>query len=1195
MSRHSQQGSALLIVLGFLSFMVVSAVTFSIWMRTERVPSSALRRTVANRYLVKAALAQAMSRVDDAIRSHASPGAWNTNNQSSAYHDGSGNAYDWWESRVFMPPDPEGKDTTPNDPDSRYAPVTKTVSVLNLEALGYLPPPIINDVRFLSRSSWTAKWDYFNFDAGRYAFCAVNVSDMLDINKIAANSPRTSAAAARFDPQGDGDKKPPASRFSLAYLFRNWNGNNFSHPNASGMSAFDKFVHTARKGWAEAPLVSLMDYNLSVGTDNSLRPLWSPFAMFIEPDGNYNGGRYFHQGGRESDNEYVKGAERQPFVTDSWFPQTKPPTGTYVDLSQHQPFKTGMKKGGKLTLREVTGNGVMDNDFWEKMQRETTMFCPVDNYTLFDYLDEDNLPLSLAIPCAERVPMIAAIGPVRNELDVTFEPFPATPREENDGKIKRKIHEAKIKVTSPALSTTIIYPFKDDGRDNGSYEAEAFLRLIFVATKPGEDRPEIESNLRSDVFANKFHPLKKDWPDMDDKKFELEDGSAEGVTRQAEKGCLLLTQRDVKTYSPDDDIVDSSTPNTAGNNKKIAKMLKLGMEKSFEPEVILQKIESVELNEKGAEIPESKKTTYKIPLRPFGRDGNLITGDPDAEISEEEFKVLRECKIKPYLAVWVRLKDGGDTVDMVPASFLDDQVLNGIDNSDARSPEVLGGDRQRPFMRFASDMTFTFAEIEAGKTAPDKKTWADTSCYSVDPRFNWAPENWLFNVPGYELVNANDNWYNLVFKDEDGSGSVVQTLVKAEFGFNGWGDRARDPFLFVSNSGYLQSVGELAFLPRVSAIDNSKSGASSSSVLGVDGGGDMGYDGKMRTLDEGDETKKVDTMPCARAAWKSYQSYRSNPDGGTFEFGANLYRRGLVNGPQGFYVNPFTHSDEVMLAAIANTPINYWVAGTNTSVKTVPTKFEVGEKNPIFCDMSTSVMSGEDVEKIATFLRHRFEDLACMLQIPPSPTIADIYAIQKIWEDMFDAMDWGGRMSNNDSSYTVQDLYEDLVAYINSGSGDYKNDYKTMYKADNGYFALNGFVIGNKPNISLMSDFKKLPHKDELGCSADPLRGEKGKGAAATQCWEKLHDIDRMFLHSYWRDCFANKQQLFLIFVRAESTALGGAGEGTPAQQGGRAVALVWRDPGAPTGADVKENEDGIYQEVRHPHKMRVLFYRQFD
>ncbi|MBQ4199929.1 MAG: hypothetical protein II649_08595, partial [Kiritimatiellae bacterium] len=85
------------------------------------------------------------------------------------------------------------------------------------------------------------------------------------------------------------------------------------------------------------------------------------------------------------------------------------------------------------------------------------------------------------------------------------------------------------------------------------------------------------------------------------------------------------------------------------------------------------------------------------------------------------------------------------------------------------------------------------------------------------------------------------------------------------------------------------------------------------------------------------------------------------------------------------------------------------------------------------------------------------------------------------------------------------------------------------------------------------------------------------------------------------RDCFANRQQLFLIFVRAESTALGGTGEGTPAQQGGRAVALVWRDPlpvvedNRQLGPATYEDDGTSYRNDRHPHKMRILFYRQFD
>jgi hypothetical protein len=133
---------------------------------------------------------------------------------------------------------------------------------------------------------------------------------------------------------------------------------------------------------------------------------------------------------------------------------------------------------------------------------------------------------------------------------------------------------------------------------------------------------------------------------------------------------------------------------------------------------------------------------------------------------------------------------------------------------------------------------------------------------------------------------------------------------------------------------------------------------------------------------------------------------------------------------------------------------------------------------------------------------------------------------------------------------------------------------------------------GGAPSVEL--DISQATHQDEY---ADPLYyyNDKRTPSRTPATGDYICDADRMFLHSYWRDCFASRQQLFLIFVRAESTALGGTGEGTPAQQGGRAVALVWRDPEAPAQYDVQEREDTLYQERRHPHKMRILFYRQFD
>ena len=252
-------------------------------------------------------------------------------------------------------------------------------------------------------------------------------------------------------------------------------------------------------------------------------------------------------------------------------------------------------------------------------------------------------------------------------------------------------------------------------------------------------------------------------------------------------------------------------------------------------------------------------------------------------------------------------------------------------------------------------------------------------------------------------------------------------------------------------------------------------------------------------------------------------------------------------------------------------------------------------------------VKGKDINRVATFLQHRFQDLASMLALPANATDSEvIYAYQKAWEDLFDILDWSGKLGE-ESSYTIQMAYDHLRDYYNGGGAG--NDYRGRYTEKNGYPALNKFAKGQGKGLDVTFTLvpEKAIYKNELSYSADPLQAEgdyeDGK-KKSTDFYGDLYDVDRMFLHSYWRDCFANRQQLFLIFVRAESTALGGTGEGTPAQQGGRAVALVWRDPEPPTGQNVDEKEgviniqtSGKYdrRSERHPHKMRVLFYRQLD
>ena len=1152
MNRHSQKGSALLIVLGFLSFMVVSAVAFAIWMRNERLPSSALRRSVASRYLVKAALAQAMSRVDDAIRSHPYPGAWNTNAQATAYRDGNNCAYDWWESRVFMPPDPEGVGTTSGNPDSRFAPITKTVSVLNLEALGYLPPSLVNDVRLLSRASYAAQWEYFNFDAGRYAFCAVNVSDLLDINKIAADSPRTSAAAARPE---SSNANPPPSRFSLAYLFRSGD-NKFANP--SGQSTFDQLTHTRISEWAAAPLVSLMDYNLAM-EDKQAGKLYSPFNFFISGKTKRSG---FYGGGRTS--EGVAGAARQPFVTDSWFPRSEYETSLNLrDIAQYQPFL----QGERSSLREI--DSALTTDFMRKMRDDGHVFSQQDTYMLYDYLDLDSVPMSLAMPCAERVPMVTALGPARQDLQVEFQESGEPQVQEVSETERWKIYDVKVKVTTPQISSGLVFPFvKGSGEDNRSYEVQAFMQLVFVDEGENADPDKPVVPLRSDGFADLRPKKKADWKEAGDKQYRFPVG-------QGDPNSLIVTSFGTDTWQPrveePRDVYKTDGWKRLGGSEP--------REETILKRIEVYKVTKSEANPQGTE--EKTGERYQIVLRPLKPDGLSLADISTDPMEEADFTALcGKIKMRPYLMTWIRVKDGDDTVDLVPAMFTDDNQLNGFDNDNIEDRRVFPfgisnpDEKHMPVLHFPSKLLLTYADVKEKKVSTSTE-WKYRACYTVDPRFNWAPENWWYEKEEPSL----QKWYNRVFE----TGGILDDLVKEEFPDvagtdNPRGDRARDPILFVSNLGYLQSVGEMAFLPRLSAMNNS----SQPDCLLRDGA----YDGAIRDRDEKQDCAR--TMPCARAAWRSYQNYRTNADPNAFEFGANLYRRGLVNPQQGFYVNPFTQDKEVMLAAFANTPLNYWVAGTNYNArgKSKVTAF----RNQDVFDADSSFRA----DYLAEYMMHRYEDLSRMLKFRGGAmTRARSYMMQKVWADMFDALDWGGRLKQGK---TMNEIYNELANYYDDNGGGNASSYENTYKEQNQYSDLNWFVTGGGvPGIEL--DTSLAVHGAE---PADPLsyyanNKNSDQSFRTPTSGNYICDVDRMFLHSYWRDCFASRQQLFLIFVRAEATALGGTGEGTPAQQGGRAVALVWRDPEAPPGADIVENDGSVYQPERHPHKMRVLFYRQLD
>ena len=115
---RGRSGSALIIVLGFLSFMVVSAVAFAVYMRTERLASSGFHRSASVRQMVKAGVANVIAQIDAAIGDDPYPGLQMGGSSGGDF------GLNHWRNCLFMP--------------YKYAPADETVPVIPLEGLAYL-------------------------------------------------------------------------------------------------------------------------------------------------------------------------------------------------------------------------------------------------------------------------------------------------------------------------------------------------------------------------------------------------------------------------------------------------------------------------------------------------------------------------------------------------------------------------------------------------------------------------------------------------------------------------------------------------------------------------------------------------------------------------------------------------------------------------------------------------------------------------------------------------------------------------------------------------------------------------------------------------------------------------------------------------------------------------------------------------
>ena len=1076
----SHRGSALLVVLGMLSFMVISAVGFATYMRSARLPSSYLRRNVVARQLAKAALAEAMEFIDFTIGNNPGPGVGTKTSTSSvratALGLSTGEKYNYWYHNIFI--------GTNGWMDVQLGEKPPTISTLTLEGLAYIPPPLVNEARRYSRRSIGGQWRNLSFDAGRYAFCAIDVSNCFDVNRVQANTRRDSGA----------------NRVSLAHLFEN--SDHTGYNTGFTPQKWDDFMQqygNLRKPTAstpgmvqdnKVPFISIADINLAMYAAYGQS---SPFTFARYVSGDYQNGFYCTQSQFTSEAEAIKNLQ---FVTDSFFPPV--PESVYLDQ-----INEALDELGESSITEIYDLNSSDGQFFSNIDDDDApndvsykevrdmsstvinavnsrrkLLSKLDLCCLYDYLDGDSVPVSLAIPCVERVPSVIGIEQkLKPQMTLECEDSGwqdkggSDTEKEYEKTLTGKMNKFAQTLRMTTLKVQTVFPFLRAAPSG--FNVDACIRLWF-SSSPTLDKLRGYTYIRP-TDKNAF------------------------TTTEYKDGIINLACDRAATISGTTPTDAESAIQTVSLNFASASSIDV-FDHAFT--VKLKKV--VPVDDDGNEDENSAKVTVEtdgtianfVPLKSdeSGMDENYsdqskfvtLMGKAIEEVTDPA-GVTEVDDMYLHAAVFVRITDqDGKVVDMVPATLADDGYQNSAPGLSGAAAKVLGTllGTDGALMHYSASSTATGVSVKfspAGFSGDWQPTLEPSVLYCADPRFNYAPEDWY--IPNGTSSLSKDSW--------------LSTCGAPTLGSNDY-----DIFFGVSNCGYLQSVYELAYLPRLSpkfVYENKDLGILKNISLD---------DSKRSFVSSEADTQFSQTTP--KVNWSTYSPFDKGSSAADQR--DNFEKLGIVSLPSGFRVSAASTSVDNFMAAVANTPISWELAGTNAN----------------------NVAGGEKGMEVETFNRQ--------------------YA--------FNAM--------NNSALISWDKLNDVAAELQSAmtsSTDSSNSSKKEETED------------ETPNVDLaFSDLTWYDSSNPNSLFGVDLGSNSSSGST------KIHDIDRKMLYGFWHDSFTSVgQQLFLIFVRAEPMMMGGGSVGqTPPQLGSKAVALVWRDP------TKSQNDDT-------PHRMRILFYRQFD
>ena len=1119
-----RRGSALLIVMGMFAFMIVSAVSFSVYMRSSRTPSSFVRRNALTRQIVRAAMARAIDEVDTAIGNDPFPGFGKNHVDRPAASSTGGNALglqnDDWVGRVF----------TPSNLCSRKT----TVPTLTLEALGYLPPPLINEVRYGSRHTRTAQWRSFNYGLGRYAFTAVNVSDFFDLTALVKDG----------TPLSVNRSSAPLTRITPAYLFSKAarsqsNGDRYDDFNkANACRDFIRLLTSSDKQLDQVPLVSMMDYNLALGDRLGNIDLEAPFYRTIH--GDYSPSMVFSY-------DDPKKILPQMFIAGGWDGSDSSENSfvdgqNYLNLSDplHQPL-VGHGFPEKITFEEADHV----TEFWKRAvalnsrpNRGSRSANRVENCIpvlgqrlLADYLDYDSVPISLAVPSAEETPMI-----VYTELNDDCVKWTVRVQEEEtqardtsaDPPVKRRIKKTfflKLDVDADIIFGTV-YPFKFRPKNGKTFKLECFMR-VFLTAESG------------DVWTRGLRApgdgLKLESGTVGDGSFKWSD-----IQNQVRTPAYFQLTASGGGVDALDNGVDQADDQTA--------VQQIGPVNCSwtAPDVALAAIEyELDSNDKPESIVKKesgKDLGSELTVFDTAWDAKNVTDSADDFDEILHAGGASTPIFRPSVAIWARIiNNDSHTVDMVPATPSYDNVdgdgyrqVFDVGNNNGFFSAAGGG---TPLLRFFpkttgdSEIQFNHKFFSDKNGSVNPVRW-ETHVYAAnDPRYNWAPEDW---VASNDVDPKNAGWLNKVRDFQ---------YAHCDTGNGGWCDP--DIFMQVSDQGYLQSMYELMMIPQIGWIADREDG-----IWGRLVGDGSQYNGAQRTSIEDALHKGL--------MWRTYRSdaFWRRPDEDKYYYENTEYQVwgsiediGFVEEMDGMRVNPYTDVTNLFVGALANMPRDWWAAGTN------------------FNDTTGENWAGK-------------KDY-----MDPQNNEA-----QKVKKDYLMSV------AGNSGTLTHEDV-TDMARFM---MAEFRNN------ADDANIMVTNNAVNKSKWMSWENVFNywnwAMPRTAaQIGWERFDRFNLTGQSTEMADLMEDFTSVDRKFLYGYLKGCFGNKSQLFLVFVRAEPSDGGG---------GGRAVALVWRDP---HGKDSGDNADLYLQKTQPsnpflseetwrlrertapPHRTRILFYRQFE